>query len=51
MNVQAYFWSATPITGGGSTNYIRYLVNTSGNFTEATAFVLEGGASVRCIKN
>ena len=51
LNNQGYFWSATPITGGGSTNYIRYLIYSSGSFTESTAFVLEGGASVRCIKN
>jgi hypothetical protein len=45
-----YFWTATPISGG-TTNYIRYLVNTSGTFTESTGFSLKGGASVRCIKN
>jgi uncharacterized protein (TIGR02145 family) len=51
INVQAYFWTSTPITGGGSTNYIRMLYNTNGNFTEANTFVLEGGVSVRCIRN
>lgn len=51
INTWGYFWTSTPITGGGSTNYVRYLVNTSLNFTETTVFVLEGGASVRCIKN
>jgi uncharacterized protein (TIGR02145 family) len=45
-----YFWTATPISGG-NTNYIRYLINTSGTFTESTGFSLKGGASVRCIKN
>jgi uncharacterized protein (TIGR02145 family) len=51
INVQAYFWSSTPITSGGSTNYIRMLYNSNGNFTEANTFVLEGGVSVRCIRN
>jgi uncharacterized protein (TIGR02145 family) len=51
INTWGYFWTNTPITGGGSTNYVRILVNTNANFTESTAFVLEGGASVRCIKN
>ena len=50
MFSQAYFWTLTPITGGGSTNYIRFLMSTNGTFSESTAFVLEGGASVRCIK-
>lgn len=50
INVQAYFWTATPISGG-ATNFIRYLTNTSGTFTESTAFGLKGGISVRCIKN
>lgn len=51
MNNQGYFWTSTPITGGGSTNYIRYLIFSSGSFTESNSFVLEGGVSVRCIKN
>ena len=51
INNQGYFWTSTPITGGGSTNYIRYLVFSSGTFTESNSFVLEGGVSVRCIKN
>jgi uncharacterized protein (TIGR02145 family) len=51
LNDQGYFWTSTPISGGGSTNYIRYLIYTSGTFTEATTFVLGGGVSVRCIKN
>lgn len=51
INNQGYFWTSTPITGGGSTNYIRYLVFSSGAFTESNSFVLEGGVSVRCIKN
>jgi uncharacterized protein (TIGR02145 family) len=50
MFTWGYFWTATPISGG-TTNYIRYLVNTSGTFTESTGFSLKGGASVRCIKN
>jgi uncharacterized protein (TIGR02145 family) len=51
INNQGYFWTSTPITGGGSTNYIRYLVFSSSAFTESNSFVLEGGVSVRCIKN
>ena len=51
MNNQGYFWTSTPITGGGATNYIRYLIFSSGSFTESNSFVLEGGVSVRCIKN
>lgn len=51
INMQAYFWSSTPISNGGTTNYIRMLYSSNGNFTEANTFVLEGGASVRCIKN
>lgn len=50
MFTWAYFWTATPLADN-STNYVRYLSYNSANFTEATAFVLEGGASVRCIKN
>ena len=51
INDQGYFWTSTPISGTGSTNYIRYLVYSSGTFTEQTIFVLGGGISVRCIKN
>lgn len=51
LNDQGYFWTSTPISGGGSTNYIRYLIFSSGAFTESTSFVLGGGVSVRCIKN
>jgi len=51
INDQGYFWTSTPITGGGSTNYIRYLIYSSGTFTESNTFVLGGGVSVRCIKN
>jgi uncharacterized protein (TIGR02145 family) len=51
LNNQGYFWTSTPITGGGATNYIRYLIYSSGAFTESSTFVLEGGVSVRCIKN
>ena len=51
INNQGYFWTSTPITGGGSTNYIRYVVYSSGAFTESNSFVLQGGVSVRCIKN
>jgi len=50
MFTWGYFWSSTPLADN-STNYIRYLINTSANFTEATTFGLDGGASVRCIKN
>lgn len=50
MFTWAYFWTSTPLPDN-STNYIRYLTNNSANFTESTAFVMEGGASVRCIKN
>ena len=46
-----YFWTSTPIAGGGSTNYVLYLASTYGTLREATVFVLEGGVSVRCIKN
>ena len=45
--LQAYFWTAT---SNGTTNYIRYLRSTDALFTESSAFLLEGGASVRCIK-
>jgi uncharacterized protein (TIGR02145 family) len=48
IGVQGYFWTAT---SAGSTNYIRYLRSADANFTESNAFVLAGGASVRCIKN
>lgn len=48
INLQGYFWTST---SAGSTNYIRYLRSGDANFTESTAFVLAGGASVRCIKN
>jgi uncharacterized protein (TIGR02145 family) len=48
IGLQGYFWTST---SAGSTNYIRYLRSTDANFTESTAFVLAGGASVRCIKN
>jgi uncharacterized protein (TIGR02145 family) len=51
LNDQGYFWTSTPISGGGSTNYIRYLIFSSGTFTESNSFVLGGGVSVRCIKN
>ena len=47
LNLQGYFWTAT---SNGSTNYIRYLKYNDALFTESTAFVLQGGASVRCIK-
>ena len=47
INLQGYFWTST---SNGSTNYIRYLRNTDAAFTESNGFVLEGGASVRCIK-
>lgn len=50
MTTWAYFWSTTKIPDN-TTNYVRYLIYNSVNFTETTAFVLEGGASVRCIKN
>lgn len=50
MSTWGYFWTSTPVAGG-ATNYVRYLIYNSVNFTEATAFVIEGGASVRCIKN
>ncbi len=45
--VQGYFWTNTT---NGTTNYIRYLRSSDALFTESTAFALEGGASVRCIK-
>lgn len=48
INLQGYFWTST---SAGSTNYIRYLRSADALFTESTAFVLAGGASVRCIKN
>ncbi len=44
---QGYFWTTT---SNGTTNYIRFLRYTDAVFTESTAFALEGGASVRCIK-
>ncbi len=44
---QGYFWTSS---SNGSTNYIRFLRHTDDNFTESTAFALEGGVSVRCIK-
>jgi uncharacterized protein (TIGR02145 family) len=44
---QGYFWTST---SNGSTNYIRYLRSSDALFTESTAFALEGGISVRCIK-
>lgn len=47
MLIQGYFWTST---SNGSTNYIRYLRSGDALFTESTAFVLEGGISVRCIK-
>ncbi len=47
INDWGYFWTST---SNGSTNYIRYLRNTDAAFTESSGFVLEGGASVRCIK-
>ncbi len=50
MYTWAYFWSTTPIPDNSS-NYVRILIYNSANFNESTAFVLEGGASVRCIKN
>ena len=46
-----YFWTSTPISGGGSTNYVYYLSHNYGGIRAATTFVLEGGVSVRCIKN
>lgn len=48
ITLQGYFWTST---SNGSTNYIRYLRSGDALFTESTAFVLAGGASVRCIKN
>ncbi|MEY4335037.1 MAG: hypothetical protein RLZZ196_3787, partial [Bacteroidota bacterium] len=48
ITLQGYFWTST---SAGSTNYIRYLRSGDALFTESTAFVLAGGASVRCIKN
>lgn len=48
LSLQGYFWTST---SAGSTNYIRYLRSADALFTESTAFVLAGGASVRCIKN
>ncbi len=48
ISLQGYFWTSTSV---GSTNYIRYLRSADANFTESSAFVLAGGASVRCIKN
>lgn len=48
INLQGYFWTST---SAGATNYIRYLRSGDANFTESSAFVLAGGASVRCIKN
>jgi uncharacterized protein (TIGR02145 family) len=45
---QGYFWTSS--SSNGSTNYIRFLRHTDDNFTESTAFALEGGVSVRCIK-
>jgi uncharacterized protein (TIGR02145 family) len=48
IGLQGYFWTST---SAGSTNYIRYLRSADANFTESAAFVLAGGASVRCIKN
>ena len=48
ITLQGYFWTST---SAGSTNYIRYLRSADANFTESAAFVLAGGASVRCIKN
>ena len=48
INTWGYFWTAT---SNGSTNYIRFLRAGDAAFTESTGFVLEGGASVRCIKN
>jgi len=50
INTWGYFWSSTPLADN-STNYGRYLINTSTNFTETTGITLEGGVSVRCIKN
>ena len=47
ISLQGYFWTSTSV---GSTNYIRYLRSADANFT-SSAFVLAGGASVRCIKN
>ncbi len=44
-----YFWTSTPISGGGSTNYVYYLSHNYGGIRAATTFVLEGGVSVRCI--
>jgi uncharacterized protein (TIGR02145 family) len=48
ISLQGYFWTST---SAGATNYIRYLRSADANFTESAAFVLAGGASVRCIKN
>lgn len=48
ITLQGYFWTST---SNGLTNYIRYLRSGDALFTESTAFVLAGGASVRCIKN
>jgi uncharacterized protein (TIGR02145 family) len=48
IGLQGYFWTSS---SAGSTNYIRYLRSADANFTESSAFVLAGGASVRCIKN
>ncbi len=45
--LQGYFWTST---SNGSTNYIRYLRSGDALFTESTAFALEGGISVRCIR-
>jgi uncharacterized protein (TIGR02145 family) len=42
-----YFWTSTPIPGGGSTNYVYYLSHNYGGIRAATTFVLEGGVSVR----
>jgi uncharacterized protein (TIGR02145 family) len=48
LNTWGYFWTGT---SNGTTNYVRYLRYTDAAFTESTGFALEGGASVRCIKN
>ena len=50
MSTWAYFWSSTPLADN-STNYVRILQYNNTNFTESNLFVMEGGVSVRCIKN
>jgi uncharacterized protein (TIGR02145 family) len=44
-----YFWTSTPILGGGSTNYVYYLSHNYGGIRAETTFTLDGGVSVRCI--